>query len=104
MTNYLLGLLEDSKFNKIKYAKISTLMNLKENKESLTEGVKKIGLLKMVYKSPLGIVLGKIGADVGISLGLEVFFKFTGSHGIEKLGKELNRLYSGHYIDEDKKS
>ena len=51
----------------------------------------------MLFRS--GLVIGKIGINLGKEAIFEIFYKTVGNYGVEKLGRELNRLYSGHYID-----
>ncbi|MGL5315834.1 MAG: hypothetical protein ACRC92_21445 [Peptostreptococcaceae bacterium] len=82
----------------IKYAKISTLMGINDNRLRVIDGFKKISLVNSIIKSPISMVLGKVGVEVGLTVGLEIFFKGVGKYGIEKLGRELNRLYSKHYM------
>lgn len=103
MTNYLLESLEGTKFDMIKYAKISTLMGINDNRLRVVDGFKKISLVNSIIKSPISMVLGKVGVEVGLTVGLEIFFKGVGKYGVEKLGRELNRLYSKHYIEKSEK-
>lgn len=99
IATYLMETLESSKFDSIKYAKVSTLLGIKDNGLLVTDGLKKVSLLKTMLKSPIGIIFGKVSTEIGCTLGAEAFFKFVGYYGIEKFGRELNRLYSKHYID-----
>lgn len=99
MSNFMLQLLKNSKFEKVKYAKISTLMGLNEKRLDILDTFNKIGFLNSLLKSPVGLVIGKIGINLGKEAIFEIFYKTVGNYGVEKLGRELNRLYSGHYID-----
>lgn len=100
ITQFFLENLEKNYFIHLKKVKVCHLLNLSDAKEkylpTFEKGIKLFDLAKF-FMNPVGTAVKKATTSVVMPVALEAFLKISGKYGVEKLGKELNLIYSGHY-------
>lgn len=100
ITQFFIENLNKKYFTHLKKAKVSHILELNDLKNkhiSKVETGNKILTAIKFFINPVGTIIKKATMAVALPLAIESFFKIGGKYGIEKLGMELNLIYSGYY-------
>lgn len=105
ITKFLMNNLDKKYFELLKKAKVSHVMHINDFKEqhfdTVMTGSKLLNVFRLL-KNPASMAIKTTVTTIGLPIIIEAFFRLGGTYGIEKLGKELDLIYSGHYTDIEK--
>lgn len=101
ISNYLIEQLNKSYFKPLRNITVAQILKLVENKHSLIKAGNKMNKF-LEWKKYIEMCIDPLTRTVktaAITISLEGLYKSLGNIGIEKLGKELNIVYSREYYD-----
>ncbi|MGL6169571.1 MAG: hypothetical protein ACRC0Y_14940 [Fusobacteriaceae bacterium] len=98
ITKFLMDNLDKKYFEILKKTKVSHIMHINDLKEQHFDKVTTGSQLFRVITTVINPVKAAV-TTVLLPIATEAIFRLCGSYGIEKLGKELDIIYSGHYTN-----